>query len=99
MLILQRKKEQSLIIGDNIRISVLDVGNDWVKLAIDAPRELPVFRSELIEAAKANREAIAAPENIALDKMRVLWKRQESLQESGDVKQKKSTIENKTGED
>jgi carbon storage regulator len=57
MLILQRKKGQELTIGDNICITVLDVGNDWVKLAIDAPRDISILRSELIEAASANKEA------------------------------------------
>ncbi|GLC80479.1 carbon storage regulator [Lacrimispora brassicae] len=57
MLILQRKKEQSLTIGDNISITVLEIGNDWVKLAIDAPRDVSILRTELIEAASANQEA------------------------------------------
>lgn len=59
MLILQRKKGQELKIGDNISITVLDMGNDWVKLAIDAPRDVSILRSELIEAASANQEAAA----------------------------------------
>lgn len=59
MLILQRKKGQELKIGDNISITVLDMGNDWVKLAIEAPRDVSILRSELIEAASANKEAAA----------------------------------------
>ena len=51
MLILQRKKGESLSINDNITITIMDTGADWVKLAIDAPKEIPVFRSELKEAA------------------------------------------------
>ena len=35
------------------------MGNDWVKLAIDAPRDVSILRSELIEAASANKEAAA----------------------------------------
>ncbi len=61
MLILQRKKEQALTIGDNISITILDIGNDWVKLAIDAPREVSILRTELIEAASANQEAVSVP--------------------------------------
>lgn len=63
MLILQRKKEQSLNIGDNISITVLEIGNDWVKLAIDAPRDISILRSELVEAASANQEAVSLPLN------------------------------------
>ena len=63
MLILQRKKEQALNIGDNISITVLDIGNDWVKLAIDAPRDVSILRSELVEAVSANQEAVSLPLN------------------------------------
>lgn len=63
MLILQRKKEQALNIGDNISITVLEIGNDWVKLAIDAPRDIPILRSELVEAVSANQEAVSIPLN------------------------------------
>lgn len=57
MLILQRKKNQSLVIGDGITLTVTDIGPDWVKLAINAPREVAILRSELIEAATENKEA------------------------------------------
>jgi carbon storage regulator len=59
MLILQRKKGQELTIGDNICITVLDIGSDWVKLAIDAPRDVSILRTELLEAASANKEAVS----------------------------------------
>ena len=61
MLILQRKKDQSLTIGSNISITVLDIGNDWVKLAIDAPKEVSILRTELLEAVSANQEAASTP--------------------------------------
>ncbi len=57
MLILQRKNNQSLTIGDNITVTILETGNDWVKLAIDAPKEISILRTELLEAASANQEA------------------------------------------
>lgn len=57
MLILQRKKNQSITIGSDITITVSDIGGDQVKLAIDAPRSIPIARSELLEAAEANKEA------------------------------------------
>lgn len=61
MLILQRKEQQTVTIGDNIRVTILDIGNDWVKLAIDAPKDMPILRTELIEAASANQEAVSNP--------------------------------------
>lgn len=65
MLILQRKKGESLSINNNITITVMDSGTDWVKLAIDAPKEIPVLRSELKEAADENKKASAeVPQNV-----------------------------------
>ena len=57
MLILQRRKGQSLTINNNITLTIVDTGADWVKLAIDAPKEIPVLRTELVEAAAENQEA------------------------------------------
>lgn len=57
MLILQRKVGQSLLIGDNIKISITEIGSDRVKISIDAPKEIPVVRTELLDAADSNREA------------------------------------------
>ena len=69
MLILQRRKGEALSINENITLTVVDVGADWVKLAIDAPKEIPVLRSELIEAARENRKAAATVSKEMLDKM------------------------------
>lgn len=57
MLILQRKKGQTLTIGDNMTLTVSEIGPDWVKLAIDAPKDVLILRSELIEAAEENKAA------------------------------------------
>ena len=65
MLILQRKKNESLKINNNITLSVMEIGADWVKLAIDAPKEIPVLRSELKEAADEKKKAsIEVPQSI-----------------------------------
>ncbi|WP_251388230.1 carbon storage regulator [Mediterraneibacter agrestimuris] len=57
MLILQRKKGQSLTIGDDITLTISEIGPDWVRLAIDAPKDVLVLRSELVEAAEENKAA------------------------------------------
>ncbi len=57
MLILQRRKGESLCIGEDIKLTVSEIGSDWVKLAIDAPKEVSILRSELREAALENQEA------------------------------------------
>ena len=63
MLVLSRQRDQSIIIGDNIVITVVDIRGDKVRLGIDAPREIPVHREEVYEAIK--REAQAAAEAAA----------------------------------
>ena len=57
MLVLQRKKNQSLVINGNVTVSVLEIGSDWIKLAVEAPKDVKILRAELIEAAQANQEA------------------------------------------
>ena len=47
MLVLTRKRDESIFIGDDIRITVVDVRGDQVKIGIDAPRHVPVHREEV----------------------------------------------------
>ena len=57
MLILQRKASESLVIKGNVTITIQEITADRVKIAIDAPREISIVRSELLEAASTNQEA------------------------------------------
>ncbi len=50
MLVLSRTKGERIIIGDNITITVLETRGDRVRLGIEAPREIPVHREELLAA-------------------------------------------------
>jgi carbon storage regulator len=47
MLVLTRKSNQSIMIGDDVEVSILAVAGDKVRLGISAPREVPVFRKEI----------------------------------------------------
>ncbi|MEL3908500.1 MAG: carbon storage regulator CsrA [Treponemataceae bacterium] len=58
MLILSRKTNQKIIIGENIEITIIDVKGDQVKVGIEAPRELKVFRREVYE--EIQKENLAA---------------------------------------
>jgi carbon storage regulator len=49
MLVLSRKRNESVFINDNVVVTVLSVQGDKVQLGIDAPREMPVHRSEVHE--------------------------------------------------
>ncbi|MCH2114445.1 MAG: carbon storage regulator CsrA [Pirellulales bacterium] len=58
MLVLSRQRDESIIIGDNVVITVVDVRGDKVKLGIDAPKEISVHRREVYEAIqRENRQA------------------------------------------
>jgi carbon storage regulator len=60
MLVLSRKLNQSIVIGDNVRVVVVAVDRDTVRLGIEAPREVPVHRAEVFEEIRrANRSAVA----------------------------------------
>ncbi|MCI8950183.1 MAG: carbon storage regulator [Lachnospiraceae bacterium] len=59
MLILRRKKNESLLIGENIRITVIDCAGDGVRLAIDAPKQISILREELSEAEQTNKTSLS----------------------------------------
>ena len=60
MLALSRKKNEALIINNNIEITVLEIKGEQVKLGISAPREVPVYRKEVyVQIQNANKEAVA----------------------------------------
>ncbi len=50
MLVLSRKKDEAIVINDNITIVVVEIRGDKVRLGIEAPREVPVHRQEVFEA-------------------------------------------------
>jgi carbon storage regulator len=61
MLVLSRKLNQSIVIGDDVHIVVVSIDRDTVKLGIAAPREVPVHRAEVYEEIqRANRAAVPA---------------------------------------
>lgn len=54
MLVLQRKASESILIGDNIKVTVLAVEGGRVRLAVDAPKDIQILRNELKTAAEEN---------------------------------------------
>ena len=58
MLVLSRHRDESIMIGDNIVITIVDIRGDKVRIGIQAPTNVPVHREEIYEAIK--REASAA---------------------------------------
>jgi len=56
MLVLTRKTNESIMIGDDVEVSVLAVSRDKIRLGINAPREIPVFRKEVYISIQEERE-------------------------------------------
>ncbi len=79
MLILRRKTGESLILNENIKITVLESGSDGVRLAIDAPKQVQILREELVEAGKANKEAVAAMDKEKLEKLKGMLKAKKDM--------------------
>lgn len=67
MLILSRKPDESIVIGDNITVKVVSVEKGVVKLGIEAPSHIGIVRSELLDAVEAsNKEASKAVDDTLL---------------------------------
>jgi len=76
VLALTRKKGESIVIGDNITITVLSTSGDSVKIGIDAPRHIPVNRKEIYEQIQEqNKQAALAATTSAASDLAKLIKR------------------------
>ncbi|MEX2459809.1 MAG: carbon storage regulator CsrA [Paenibacillaceae bacterium] len=75
MLVLTRKKGESIMIGDQIELVIVSIEGDQVKLGIKAPLQVEIYRKEVYESIQmANREA---REKIDLDVISKMFKKQE----------------------
>ena len=61
MLVLSRQTDEVIVIADNIRITVVEVRGDKVRLGIDAPREISVHRQEVYDLIQAEKTAEPRP--------------------------------------
>lgn len=57
MLVLSRKKNESIVIADDITIIVVEIRGDKVRLGVEAPKEVPVHRREVFDAIRRNEAA------------------------------------------
>ncbi len=57
MLVLSRKKNESIVINDDITIVVVEIRGDKVRLGVEAPKEVPVHRREVYDAIKRSEES------------------------------------------
>ncbi|MBI9016606.1 MAG: carbon storage regulator CsrA [Phycisphaerae bacterium] len=71
MLVLSRQKDQTIMIGDNIEITVVDIRGDKVRIGITAPTEIPVHRKEVYDAIKEENKQAA---NVNIDDLNNIGK-------------------------
>ena len=83
MLILRRKKDESILIGDNIRITIVDCAADGVRIAIDAPKNVSILREELSSATMFNMDALA-PQISSIESLLDLMQPQASYNEDSE---------------
>ena len=67
MLVLSRHRDESIMIGDDVVVTIVDIRGDKVRLGIEAPQDIPVHRQEVYEAIK--RSELAEQERLAREKM------------------------------
>jgi carbon storage regulator len=73
MLVLSRRPGESVVLGEDITITVLEVRGDVVRVGIDAPRSLRVHRGELLaQLEESNRQAASPSEDVVADLARAL---------------------------
>lgn len=64
MLALSRKKNEALVVNNNIEITILDIKGDQVKIGIQAPKQIPIYRKEVyLQIQEANKAAMV-PEGL-----------------------------------
>ena len=74
MLIISRKKNESVIIQNNIEIIVIDIQGDKVRIGIEAPNDIRIMRKELLEMADFNKEAANVPDKTELQKIKDIFR-------------------------
>ncbi len=79
MLVLSRKPNESIIIGNGIEVKVVEVRGEQVKLGITAPRDIPVHRKEIYDSIQEQNRNAAQTNNANMDKISSLFKKKKEL--------------------
>ena len=65
MLALTRKAGERIVIGDNIVVTVVDIKGDHIRIAIEAPKQIKIYRGEIFDAIAAENKQAAVPLNMS----------------------------------
>ena len=93
MLVLSRKPNESIIIGDEIEIKIVEVKGDYVKLVITAPKSIPVHRKEIYEAIQRENLEAMKTKITDLKQLDTIFKKKEK---KDDKDNKEKTKKNKS---
>jgi carbon storage regulator len=70
MLVLSRRRDETIVIGENIQVTVVDIRGDTVRLGITAPKSIPVYRKEIYEAIQRENIEAAQAKTEGLDALK-----------------------------
>lgn len=82
MLVLTRKNQETIMIGDDIKVTISEIRGDSVKIAIDAPKKIKIYRAEIYQAIASENQASALkvkPEE--MDFLRTMGKKEKQTLE------------------
>ncbi|MDO4720379.1 MAG: carbon storage regulator CsrA [Peptostreptococcaceae bacterium] len=75
MLVLKRKSGESLLIGDNIEVRIIEVEEGKVKIGVEAPKNVTILRSEVLEAAKEENKAALSSRIVSKEALKKVMKK------------------------
>ena len=80
MLVITRKSSESILIGNDIRVTVLEISEGKVKIGIEAPKHVNIVRTEVFETINANIDAVLAesPRDLNLLKSRIIKRKEKN---------------------
>jgi len=81
MLVLSRQRDETIMLGDDVEITVVDIGGDKVRLGIEAPRHVRVHRKEVYEAIQSENAQAAQMGAEVLDRAAALTQRRSGAAE------------------